>query len=92
MLRESEQYEDILVTPNRDYYRDINEKLLSSLRYAVDQGYDFILKTDDEYCVDIDVVKELIRETGNSQDQDDIYMGVHRFNGDEYESMKGCTR
>uniref|UniRef100_A0A7S2PNY4 Hexosyltransferase n=1 Tax=Skeletonema marinoi TaxID=267567 RepID=A0A7S2PNY4_9STRA len=88
LLRESEQYKDILVTPNRDYYRDINEKLLSSMRYAVDQGFDFILKTDDEYCVDIDVVKELIRERqGNSQD--DIYMGIHRFNGDEYENMKG---
>lgn len=88
LMRENDQYKDILITPNRDYYRDINEKLLSSLRYAVDQGFDFILKTDDEYCVDIGVVKELIRERrGNGQD--DIYMGIYRFNGDEYESMKG---
>jgi hypothetical protein len=88
LMRESEQYEDILVTPNRDYYRDINEKMLSSLRYAVDQGFDFILKTDDEYCVDIDVVKELIKEKQGGS-QDDIYMGIYRFNGDEYDSMKG---
>lgn len=74
-MEEHEQHGDIFLTPNRDYYRDKNEKLLSSLRYAVEQDVDFIfiLKTDDEYCIDIDLVKQLVRArqgTGN-----DIYLG-----------------
>jgi len=87
LMEEHEKYGDIFITLNRDHYRDKSEKLLSSLQYAVQQGVDFILKTDDEYCADIEVAKRLISVRQDSQDE--IYMGISRFNGHEYEIMKG---
>ena len=44
LMEEHKQHGDIFPTPNRDHYRDLSEKLLSSLRYAVEQDVDFILK------------------------------------------------
>ncbi|KAL7554875.1 hypothetical protein ACHAWF_018692 [Thalassiosira exigua] len=86
LLKEHERHGDLLITPNRDQYRDKSEKLLSSLRYAVDQGVDFILKTDDEYCVNVEVAKRLIRSRPL---QNEIFMGWIRWNGTEYSVMKG---
>ena len=87
LMQEHEQYGDLLITPNRDYYRDKSEKLLVSIRYSISQGVDYVLKTDDEYCINITEVKRLVAERSNKTDE--LYLGVNRFSGKEYNSMKG---
>jgi hypothetical protein len=88
LMQEHDQYGDLLLTPNRDHYRDMTEKLLSSIRYSLEQGADYILKTDDEYCINITEVKRLVEE--RKKNNNELYMGIYQFAGDEYESMKGA--
>lgn len=90
LMTEHEKFGDIVITPNRDYYRDISEKLMSSLKYSVEQGVDYILKTDDEYCIDINVAKRLITEARRKDPNNEIYMGHNLFDGTEYSLMKGA--
>lgn len=87
LREEHKQYGDIFLIPNGDHYQDKSEKLLSSLRYAVEQDVDFILKTDDRYCFDINLVKQLVKARQDTQDE--IYLGITRFKGTEYTSIQG---
>ena len=87
LMEEHKQHGDIFLTPNRDHYRDKSEKLLSSLRYTVEQDVDFILKTDDEYCIDIDLVKQLVRARQGTRNE--IYLGNYLWKGTEYTIMQG---
>lgn len=89
LLEEQEQYGDILVTPHRDYYRDLNEKLMGVMRFGVEAGVQYIVKVDDDRCVNVTQVHAMIDKHEEIQQGKELYGGVHGFRGDEHEMMKG---
>lgn len=89
LLEEQSHHGDILVTPNRDYYRDKTEKILGVLRYGVEKGAKYIIKPDDDYCVNVTKTKLAIQKHEMEHPSAELYAGVNYFKGTEYASMKG---
>ena len=89
LLQEDEEFQDILITPNRDYYRDKTEKMMSWLREAVQMDVDYILKTDDDYCVNLTRTFELIEQHEQTYKGAELYLGYDIWNGNERNMMKG---
>ena len=87
LLEEHRQYGDITVAPHRDYYRDLNEKILFVLRFGVEQGADYILKADDDYCININASKHVIDEHEKIHSHDELYGGLYYFSGKEYPTL-----
>ena len=89
LLEEQRRYGDILVTPNRDYYRDKTEKLLGVLRYGVEFGARYILKSDDDYCINVSVAKHMLQRHERRHPGSELYGGSYYWNGTEYPQMRG---
>merc|ERR1711972_544978 len=83
---ESDRWGDIVIVPFRDTYRDLTDKVAFLFRYALQQGVDNVLKIDDDWCPDMNVVVPVCKQTKTSQAR---YVGQYLWNGDEYEIMKG---
>lgn len=85
LLNESALFNDLLFTPNRDMYTDLTLKVISYLSWGVGQGrYDYIVKTDDEYCLDTVTFDALLKREHQHE-----YFGWYFWKGDEYSIMKG---
>jgi len=89
LLKEVEEHGDVLIFAGRDYYRDMSDKLLNVLKYGVEQGADYIFKSDDEYCLNVTVAQELIKKHETESPGSELFVGGYHWQGDEYESMKG---
>jgi hypothetical protein len=89
LLDEYKMYGDIWVTPNRDYYRDMNEKLLGVLKYGVEKGADYIIKPDDDYCVSLAALNQTIINHEKEHADSELYAGTNYWVGTEYQSMQG---
>lgn len=88
LLNESNYYSDILLLQHRDYYRDMTDKMLGYLKYDYTNVQSrYVFKTDDEYCLDIARVLQILDKYKNSSKE--LYIGYYMFKGTEYESMKG---
>jgi hypothetical protein len=90
ILTESRLHGDMIITPNRDKYQDLNEKVLSLLRHGVASGAKYIMKVDDEYCVNFDVAFKHLDEHTAKHDGNELYLGNYHWRGNEYPSMKGA--
>lgn len=89
LLEEQRRYGDILVTPNRDYYRDKTEKLLGVLRYGVEYGAEYILKLDDDTCLNVTAAKHVIEKHERDHPDSELYAGAKYYMGTEGNNMKG---
>ena len=90
LLDEHERYGDIVVAPNRDYYRQKTEKILFVLRYGVESGADYIVKPDDDRCVNTFALKRMTDKHEKTHPfATEMYGGYNLFKGDEYNIMKG---
>jgi hypothetical protein len=83
---ESDKNGDIVITPFRDAYRDLTDKVAFLFRYALQENAQNVLKIDDDMCPDMSVVVKVSKTTTPSQAR---YIGQYLWNGDEYEIMKG---
>eukprot|EP00941_MAST-03F_sp_MAST-3F-sp1_P002142 g2142.t1 len=93
ILEESKKYGDIIVLPMRDMYIEISFKVLGWMRWgAVDHKneYDYLLKTDDEYCIDLEVFDKAVLNFQPKRDK--VYLGFYEFNGDENKIMQGPAK
>lgn len=89
---ESDKFGDISVLAIRDAYMDISHKLLGILNYGfLRTKARYILRHDDEYCVNLTVALGIIdaHETGDMSGSE-LYAGTYMFRGDEYKAMKGA--
>jgi hypothetical protein len=89
IIAEQEKYGDLLVTLHKDYYIDLPEKRMAVLHYGFEHKCAYTIKVDDEYCVDIPVVKKLIAKHEEENPNQDLYFGNYMFKGTEYKSMQG---
>lgn len=87
LLEEHKTFGDVMITPNRDQYRDLTEKMMSMLRYGVGQDVDYIFKVDDEYCLNITLAREMICDHETNHENKELYVGWHMFHGMEYPSL-----
>lgn len=87
LLEEAEEFNDIIMVPYRDHYRDLTDKTLMMFQYLLGHGGDYIAKVDDDECLNIEEVHELIASRANNPNE--LYAGIYEFNGNEYDSMKG---
>lgn len=90
ILREHTKYHDIIVSPNRDYYQDIFNKRLLIFQWGVQHKCKYTFKIDDEFCLNIPLVKQLLQQHEQLYPQQELYIGHYKWNGTEhYNVMKG---
>jgi Galactosyltransferase len=89
LLQEQEMYQDLIVTPHRDSYLDMTDKLLGVLRHGVAADVDYIFKMDDEYCLNVDIALGIIREHEARHPNDELYVGCYQMQGIEFGNMRG---
>ena len=53
MHKEMADHGDVLELALQDTYRHLPRKLLLGLRYAYGQGYDYVMKTDDDVYIHV---------------------------------------
>merc|ERR1711920_966787 len=53
---ESDRWSDIVIVPFRDAYRDLTDKVAFLFRYALQEGAENVLKIDNDWCPDMNVV------------------------------------
>ena len=82
VMREQLKHNDVFVCPHKETYRNLPLKSLTMIRYAYDKGYDYIVKIDDEFCVN-ELALQSLREKW-------LYAGEYMFRGNEYTSMRGA--
>jgi len=87
LMSESLKHGDLLVVPSRDLYVDLTLKTISWLEWGVNQArYDYIVKTDDEYCLNTTELDRLV----DGHRGHELYFGVYEHSGTEYSSMRGA--
>jgi len=86
LLDEYQQYGDVILTPNRDVYRDKSEKVIGWMRYFVAHGERYVQKVDDEYCPYVDRVLLMMRQHDEQKNRSELYGGSFRFRGTEYKN------
>lgn len=84
--REISEYGDIEVVPFRDMYRDLTDKIAGIMLYALANGYENVLKIDDDQCANVDNVLGQAKAAGPGKA---YYVGDYLWNGDEYPGMIG---
>ena len=52
LIQEVDSHGDVEVLAHRDTRRDASLKAMGALRYAWNQGYEYVVLTDDRFCVD----------------------------------------
>jgi hypothetical protein len=77
LLQQDALFGDIMITPHRDHYRDLTEKLLGVLREGVHMGADYIFKTDDDVCLNISSAMQVIREHEQYHSEHALYVGYY---------------
>jgi len=90
LLTEDERYGDILAAPHKDYYIDLPEKRLAILKFGVEQKCKYTIKVDDEYCVNVDTVHEIIAKHEREYPHRELYFGNLLWQGTEYPQMQGA--
>lgn len=84
---ESDKYQDIVISPFRDTYRDLTDKVAFLFRYGIDEvKAQNVLKIDDDWCPDMRKVLGAAKKTKPGLAR---YVGQYLFKGTEYPSMKG---
>lgn len=86
LQEESEKYGDVVITPFRDAYRDLTDKVSFLFRYGLQAGAQNILKIDDDWCPDMMRVQSACDAIIPSQAH---YIGQYLWEGNEYDIMKG---
>jgi len=90
LLAEYQTYGDLILTPNRDVYRDKSEKVVGWMRYFVEHGERYVQKVDDEYCPNVKEVLQMLRQHDIERKESELYGGGYRFRGGEYKAkMRG---
>ena len=90
LSKESEQFDDIMFIPVKDAYQATVNKLLGIYSHGYSQiGAQYIMKADDEYCVQHKVLLASIAMHEAAEERAEFYAGVYLFAGTEYESMRG---
>jgi len=87
LAEESNRFGDLVIVPVRDHYRDTTDKIIWLYQHGLTRNASYIAKVDDDICINVPVFKRLTRYESAS---DGIYMGFYKFNGKEYDSMKGA--
>lgn len=90
LVSEAEEHGDIYRIPAAESYAELPDKVLLMLGHALDGGYSFIVKIDDDQHLDIDT---LISTVESADLHDPLYAGpFHRQAGadDEFVPYFGC--
>lgn len=61
-LKEAAKYRDMIIGDFPDTYRNITKKLLMAFKWASEQNYDYLLKTDDDVYINIPSLIQWIRD------------------------------
>ena len=88
LLEEQRLHGDMYVTPHRDYYRDLAEKRLGLLKYGVENGCDYIFKTDHEYCLNVDLAQSLVELHESQHSTEELYIGNYLWKGTEFPDLQ----
>ena len=73
-LKEAHKYGDIIIGDFPDSYRNITQKLMMAFKWASQQNYKYLLKTDDDVYINIPSLIEWIKNQANPTEP--LYAGV----------------
>ena len=73
-LKEAQKYEDIIIGDFPDSYRNITQKLMMAFKWASQQNYKYLLKTDDDVYINIPSLINWIKNRANPNEA--LYAGV----------------
>lgn len=79
LLREHEGFKDILMTPHRDFFRDLSEKRLGILKFGIEQKCRYTFKVDEEFCMNVTVAREMIAAHERDHPHEELYIGNSLF-------------
>jgi len=84
---EQAMYGDLRVIPFLDQYKDLSDKVAGIFDYALDAGYDMVLKIDDDMCPTPKMLPELLRR---SRQREALYAGSYLWQATEFPAMRGA--
>ena len=73
-LMEAKKYGDIIIGDFPDTYRNITQKLMMAFKWASEQNYEYLLKTDDDVYINVPLLINWINE--QSEPGRPLYAGV----------------
>jgi hypothetical protein len=89
---EADRFTDIRILPMRDSYEDLTDKLIGLLSYSYDStSASYVVEHDDEFCIDVNVLLNMISTHEARNSSQELYGGNYRFAGTEYDSMRGVN-
>lgn len=74
-------YKDIELLPLREHYRDLTDKVIKVYQYGTRMDADFVIKVDDDQCLDTAKVLADVREMQSADLNPEIYLGTHLWTG-----------
>jgi len=86
---ESETYGDMHFVPIPDGYLDLHAKTFSLLEYGYNLGAAYVVKTDDDVCLNTEGLMDGIHAFETDPEGDALYAGYYDWHGTEYASMRG---
>ncbi|RIA97649.1 Glycosyltransferase Family 31/32 protein [Glomus cerebriforme] len=64
LLDESERYGDIIIVPTTDLHDDLSRKVYKGFEWSNKYAFDYIVKTDDDIFVRMDIISRELEESG----------------------------
>lgn len=87
LWEEQQKYRDIAFIPSRDAYVDLPTKTLEIIKRGVLRGAKYVVKMDDDKCLDPDHFRELIQR---ANDPEYGYYAIYSWDTKGYESQLGA--
>ncbi|CAG8439059.1 1096_t:CDS:2 [Acaulospora morrowiae] len=67
ILAESDEYGDIIIVPSSDLDSDLSHKLYKAFEWANEYDFNYIIKTDDDVFVRMDIISRELEELGSDK-------------------------
>ena len=89
LIEEIKQFSDVLISPHRDTYMDLPLKRLFAIEWGVENQCQYTIKIDDEYCVNVHLLRQKISKHEKNNPHSEIYFGESLWKGTEFAVQKG---